>query len=157
MVISMSEPIIQNDETAVKLPASNAPKRRGIGRPFKAGDHGNPHGRPRIYDSYADTVRGLLKKEFNDLTVTPMTCVQTAICIAQIRAAVKGDVSAARELIDRAYGKVTDKIEVNNTTPSKVVFEEVRLVASQTPTALNVTTQSVLGSRPVAQLQAAKK
>jgi len=81
---------------------------------FVKGKSGNPKGRPKVSDSYADLVRDLLERKIEMLTVTPMTTAKTALCVGQIRKAIKGDTTAAKELIDRAYGKVTDKLDLNN-------------------------------------------
>jgi hypothetical protein len=102
-------------------------RRHGIENliPAKKGQILNPHGRPPKSRCYADIAREMLAAKDIDLVLTApngtkkqigLSASHTmyhAIIMGQIREALKGNTSAAKELIDRVEGKVKDQIELS--------------------------------------------
>lgn len=75
------------------------------GRPFKKGQSGNPKGRPKKLPDLEVIITAVLADEKNGITAAQQ------ILQALHKAAVKGNVRAAELLLDRAYGKITQKID----------------------------------------------
>lgn len=103
---------------------SNNETKRGPGTPFTAGTSGNPNGRPKKGEAYSEVVRELLNSdeinidfiingEKKNVTMTSTKSLYYVVCTAMIYQAIKGNVQAAKELIDRADGKVKDKVELS--------------------------------------------
>ena len=80
-------------------------------KPFKKGVSGNPKGRPKMPD-IKEALTMILGDEKDGRTALD------AILAALRAKAVKGDVKAAQELLDRAYGKskqiIEQELEVKN-------------------------------------------
>lgn len=74
---------------------------------WKKGQSGNPAGKPKGVRNRTTIVRELLESKAPDGSGLVVDQVLQAL----LRKAVKGDVSAARELLDSAYGKVTAESE----------------------------------------------
>ena len=74
-------------------------------KPFKKGQSGNPNGRPRKIPELDKLLADVLGEEKDGLTAAE------AILKALRLKATKGDVRAAEVLLDRAYGKASQKIE----------------------------------------------
>ena len=84
---------------------------------FKAGESGNPNGRPKKGNTWKDVANELLDAKIINLEMVLTTGAKKiirlesnksfrhAVIIAQINAAMKGNVQAARELADRTEGK----------------------------------------------------
>lgn len=89
----------------------DAEKQRGnsaktvVGRPFKKGESGNPNGRPPkrlcLTNMLEDELRRLSPIDDNGEKRTWAELVARAL----VRQAVKGDMAAIRELLDRLDGK----------------------------------------------------
>jgi replication-associated recombination protein RarA len=67
-------------------------------KPFVKGVSGNPKGRPVIPDLKEALAKALAEKKDGKITLEK-------IILALISKAIKGDVRAAQELLDRAFGK----------------------------------------------------
>jgi len=80
---------------------------------YKPGQTGNPNGRPRMPD-----IKEALIKILND-EKDGWTALE-AILAALRKKALKGDVRAAQELLDRAYGKSTQIIETTTKDPLQI-------------------------------------
>ncbi len=72
-------------------------------KPFKKGQSGNPNGRPKKPDIDQYLIDAL-NDERNGVTAIE------AIIKTLIAKAVKGDVRAAQELLDRLYGKSNQRV-----------------------------------------------
>lgn len=75
------------------------------GRPFKKGQSGNPKGRPKKLPDLEVIMAAVLADESGGITAAEQ------IIKALHKAAIKGNVRAAELLLDRAYGKITQKID----------------------------------------------
>ncbi len=78
--------------------------------PWKKGESGNPKGRPKGSRNRSTIVRELLEAKATD---GESGQVADQLTRALIKKAAEGDVRAFKELMDSAYGKVTDKVEGN--------------------------------------------
>lgn len=72
---------------------------------FKKGQSGNPNGRPRKIPELDKLLADVLGDEKDGIEAAK------AILMALRKKAIKGDVRAAEVLLDRAYGKASQKIE----------------------------------------------
>ena len=106
-------------------------KKRIVGKPFEKGNTFGK-GRHKKENTYSDIVRELLNAQELSLTITTpkekkqikMTADNTlyhAIAIGQINRAMSGDTQAAREIIDRADGKVKEKLDLNTEQVIRVI------------------------------------
>jgi hypothetical protein len=82
----------------------------GKGKPpkhsqFKAGESGNPNGRPKKIPAIDELLAEILSEEKDGLSAARQ------VIIALVKKAKSGDVRAAEVLFDRAYGKVKQPIE----------------------------------------------
>lgn len=80
---------------------------------FPKGKSGNPKGRPKM-PNIKDAIAVILADEKEGKTALD------AILMALRAKAVKGDVRAAQELMDRAYGKAKMTVDNQITTPGKL-------------------------------------
>lgn len=78
---------------------------RGKGNRWKKGESGNPKGRPKL-----PSMKAIMLKVLGDMREGKTAA--EAVMIAMRSKALKGDVRAAEFLIERAYGKVTDNIDL---------------------------------------------
>ena len=78
----------------------------GKGNRFKKGESGNPKGRPPMPD-----LKGALSNLLNERK-DGMSALD-AILKTLFQRALKGDVRAAQELLDRGYGKSVQVIDAN--------------------------------------------
>lgn len=76
-------------------------------KPFKKGKSGNPKGRPKM-PNIKDAIAVILADEKEGKTALD------AILMALRAKAVKGDVRAAQELLDRAYGKSKQIVDMES-------------------------------------------
>lgn len=74
---------------------------------FTKGQSGNPNGRPKKLPELDKLLADVLGEEKNGLTAAQ------AILKALLVKAAKGDVRAAEVLLDRAYGKTKQQMDVN--------------------------------------------
>lgn len=75
-------------------------------KPFKKGQSGNPNGRPRKLPELDKLLANVLGEEKDGTTAAE------AILKALRAKAAKGDVRAAELLLDRAYGKAKQAVDV---------------------------------------------
>ena len=97
-----------------------------IGRPWKPGESGNPNGRPKKGEAWADVANELLNsKEINitmkladgkvkRLSLGSDKSFRHAVIVGMIKEAMNGNVQAAKELADRTEGKSKERREVTN-------------------------------------------
>ena len=76
-------------------------------KPWKKGQSGNPKGRP-VLPNLRETLAKVLAEEQNGLSAIE------AICRALRVKAIRGDVRAAEALLDRAFGKVAQSLDVTS-------------------------------------------
>lgn len=91
--------------------------------PAKKGEIRNPAGRPKKENTYSDTLRDLLQGqdiEVNwtvngkkkSLTVSSDKNLYYGVASAQIMEALKGNIQAQKEIVDRIQGKAPQGIDV---------------------------------------------
>lgn len=84
---------------------------------WRPGQSGNPKGRPKGIVSITDTLRKVIEKKME--TIDPVTKnkdrkkIKEIIALALVGKALKGDVRAIQEMLDRLEGKVTQKVEAD--------------------------------------------
>ena len=105
----------QAKKAATKKPAPKpAPaekdKRLGNLKPFKKGQTGNPNGRPKKLPALDALMAEVLGEEQNGMTAAK------AILAKLRQKAVAGDVRASEILLDRAYGKAKQALEITERT-----------------------------------------
>ena len=74
--------------------------------PFKKGQSGNPNGRPRELPNLNKILNEVLGEEKDNVTAAQI------ILMALRNKATKGDVRAAEILLDRAYGKSKQILDI---------------------------------------------
>lgn len=85
---------------------------------FKKGQSGNPNGRPKKLPHLDKILDDVLGEEKDDVTAAQ------AILMALRNKATKGDVRAAEILLDRAYGKAKQTLDVKaEVTTDKVLMK----------------------------------
>ena len=85
------------------MPGNPNPDQSNL-KPFKKGQSGNPKGRPKLPDIKAAMAK-VLAEEKNG-----MDALEAVLRALRTRA-IKGDVRAAQELLDRAFGRAKQSIE----------------------------------------------
>jgi hypothetical protein len=124
---------LRNPHTARFVPGHNIaadPVASARIKPYqmKPGETITPGGRPRKAVSRA--YRDMLERPYPD-DPRGRTGAEL-LAIAMFRKAVQeGDVAAAKEMTDRAEGKVTDKIEIDNSGMEGDVRERIRLLVEK--------------------------
>jgi hypothetical protein len=109
-----------------KNPNSLKNLEKGMAKP---GDVLNPTGKPLGTKDRSTILNKWLSVELELLN--PVTkakergTVEDEVILALITKARKGDVSAVREILDSTYGKLTEKLQVNNYDFSKLTNEEI--------------------------------
>ncbi len=93
-------------------------KKRGKGKPIQKGQVLNPHGRPRKEDTMSDCIREYLAGEVKTENGETLTRMQIA-ARAMYKKSISGDSSMFREMLDRGYGKVAQRIEAEVNNKSK--------------------------------------
>lgn len=91
-----------------------------VGKPFKAGETGNPNGRPKGQRNYATIYREALEKIAASQNMTPEE-IETIMEEAGIRKAIKGDFQFWKDIRDRLHGKALDRASVEITTPTPLL------------------------------------
>ncbi len=96
------------------------------GKGWKKGKSGNPNGRPKKGQAWADVANELLNSKEIDITMKTSEgkikkfnleadkSFRHAVIVGQISAAMKGNVQAAKELADRTEGKPKERREVTS-------------------------------------------
>lgn len=82
---------------------------RGKGNRWKKGESGNPKGRPKL-----PSMKTIMESVLGDIQNGKSAA--EAIMMAMRNKAIRGDVRAAEFIIDRAYGKAKENIELSGTT-----------------------------------------
>ena len=98
------------------------------GKGWKPGQSGNPKGRPKKGEAWADVANDLLDSNEIDITMKTTSgkvrklnletdkSFRHAVIIGQIKQAMDGNVQAARELADRTEGKSRERRQVSYKT-----------------------------------------
>ena len=106
-----------NPNSTKKTPDKLRKKKMPEGKRFKPGVSGNPRGRPKKGDAWADVANEILGAKSVILTITSedgktkelsLGCNKTlrhAIIFAQVNAALNGNIQAANGLADRTEGR----------------------------------------------------
>jgi hypothetical protein len=84
-------------------------------KPFKKGQSGNPNGRPKM-PNLKEACAAVLADEKDGMTALD------AVLKALRNKAIKGDVRAAQELMDRAYGKAMQAIDLKADVTSTITI-----------------------------------
>lgn len=92
---------------------------------FKKGQSGNPKGRPKM-----PNIKKALAKVLSE-EKDGMQAVEAVLKALRAKA-VKGDVRAAQELFDRAYGKSKQISEIDHTTNGKDIAPPIKWVDGDT-------------------------
>jgi len=88
--------------------ANKNPNKENL-KPFKKGESGNPNGRPKKLPELDKLLADVLGEEKDGITAGE-------VILKALRAkAAKGDVRAAEVLLDRAYGKAKQNIQMDAT------------------------------------------
>ena len=77
-------------------------------KPFKKGESGNPNGRPKKLPQLDELLADVLGEEKDGIEAAK------AILMALRAKATKGDVRAAEVLLDRAYGKAKQSLDLTS-------------------------------------------
>ena len=102
----------------------------GKGHRFKKGETGNPKGRPPVIPELKALLAEVMGEEKQGLTAVK------ALLKSLMQRAIKGDTAAARELLDRAYGKATLPID-HTTGGDKITTYQIEVSNPETATKLN--------------------
>ena len=85
-------------------------------KPFKKGQSGNPKGRPKLPDIKAAMAKVLAEEKDG------MDALEAVLKALRTRA-IKGDVRAAQELLDRGYGR--SKQSIDHTTAGEKISVKI--------------------------------
>jgi hypothetical protein len=85
---------------------------------FKPGQSGNPNGRPKKLPKLDELLADVLGEDKDGIEAAK------AILMALRAKAAKGDVRAAEVLLDRAYGKSKQTVDLNHSGGVKIIFEK---------------------------------
>jgi hypothetical protein len=134
-----------DDSKSKTLQRKINPKSLANLRPCKPGETHNPNGRPKLQNCSADIARQILESKSIDLTITfpdgkkknlSLTSDQSLLydgLSAVMRKGLAGDVQALKEILDRGYGKVLDKLQVESDGKVNITFSEVPIAAQEPP------------------------
>jgi Family of unknown function (DUF5681) len=95
-------------------------------KPFQKGQSGNPNGRPKKLPGLDEILANVLGDEKNGVTAAE------AILMSLRAQAMKGNVHAAKVLLERAYGGVKQDLNINHSgevqtiDPAKLTAEQKR-------------------------------
>lgn len=104
---------------------------------WKKGMSGNTKGRPMLKKSFSEIARGIMDSQSISYTLIDkngkektmsITCKETirhALACQLTTYALKGNIPAFKELLERTEGKVEDMLRMTNDAPVKVTFEIV--------------------------------
>jgi|LakMenE01Jun11ns_1017448.scaffolds.fasta_scaffold9848997_1 hypothetical protein len=85
---------------------------------FKPGQSGNPNGRPKKLPKLDELLADVLGEDKDGIEAAK------AILMALRAKAAKGDVRAAEVLLDRAYGKSKQTVDLNHSGGVNIIFEK---------------------------------
>jgi len=85
---------------------------------FKPGQSGNPNGRPKKLPKLDELLADVLGEDKDGIEAAK------AILMALRAKAAKGDVRAAEVLLDRAYGKSKQTVDLNHSGGVNLIFEK---------------------------------
>jgi hypothetical protein len=85
---------------------ANNPKHKDNLKPFPKGNNANPHGRPKKLPALDLIMANVMGQEKDGITAAE------AIIMKLREQAAKGDIKAAQLLLDRAYGKAKQNIDI---------------------------------------------
>ncbi len=113
-----------------------------VDKQIKKGEVRNPAGRPKKSETYSDTLRDLLQgQDINvewtvngkkkQLKVSSSKNLYYGVASAQIMEALKGNVQAQREIVDRIQGKPpqTNIVGISNEKETLISDEELASIA----------------------------
>ena len=86
-------------------------------KPFVKGQSGNPGGRPKKLPDLGKLLADILDDEKDGINAAK------AILMALRAKAAKGDVRAAEVLLDRAYGKAKETLQLEGNKDNPVIFQ----------------------------------
>jgi hypothetical protein len=102
---------------------------------WKKGESGNPHGRPKTVRCIPDILREIGDRPVDSWLLTQLhskygpnhnpKTMRDAMLMAAAYDAANGDVAARTFIAERTEGKVSDRLDVTDATPTKIIFEEV--------------------------------
>ena len=102
---------------------------------FVKGVSGNPKGRPKGIKTIPQMLREIGDRPVDDVLLAKLHAkygpahnpktLHEAMLLAARKDAANGDENARTFIAERTEGKVTDRLDINDTTPTKIVFEEV--------------------------------
>ena len=78
-------------------------------RPWKAGETGNPRGRPKSFETFA----AIMARVMDEPTGAPVPETETKkerICRVHVEKAMRGDPASTALVVERTEGKVADKL-----------------------------------------------
>lgn len=90
---------------------------------FKPGQSGNPKGRPRKIPALDSLLADVLGEETDGMTTAKK------ILVALSKQAIKGNVRAAEVLLDRAFGKAQQNVDLSGTVSVGPLFDFTALSA----------------------------
>ena len=97
------------------MPGNPNPDQSNL-KPFKKGQSGNPKGRPKLPDIKAAMAKVLAEEKDG------MDALEAVLKALRTRA-IKGDVRAAQELLDRGYGR--SKQSIDHTTDGEKISVKI--------------------------------
>lgn len=102
---------------------------------WKKGQSGNPKGRPKGIKTIPEMLREIGDRPVDDVLLAKLHAkygpahnpktLHEAMLMAAAKDAAQGDEHARAFIAERTEGKVTDRLDVTDVTPTKIVFEEV--------------------------------
>ena len=123
------------------------------------GQSGNPHGRPKGIKTIPDMLREIGNRPVDDVLLAklhakygpahnPKTLHEAMLMAARVDAA-QGDEHARVFIAERTEGKVIDRLDVSDVTPTKIEFVEVRLDGKVAQTSIKRTITRGADGNPV--------